>query len=308
MTAKPSRTPTPDRIAERILAPLGVEWHFVLRDYATGETFEGGTAARYPFCSTFKIAVVAAFCERFGASRHHEEIEVTEGDRRAGAGLLGDLTLPLRLRIEQLLELVVGISDGTATDLLIREVGLERVQAFIARHTEASRLTSTFGELMDGVTERVGIVPEEERRNAYRLVLDGWGCRTDYTNARDLVSLLEAAAAVPGARRFLSVAHVWEMLQGGRRAGLAMLGKTGSFGDCVYQHDVQIVERGGKALCAMGLCTRGWAVPKAVVPAVFAQVAYEVTGRFADSGSQKMGDTLGQWRIASKPNLSSSHG
>lgn len=102
-----------------------------VRHIERGESvsFDGDTT--YPTASVFKVPVlVEAFC-RVGAGEIalDDRWELTEADKSTGSGVLTRLSPGLQPTVRDLLTLMIIISDNTATDILVRRLGPERITA-----------------------------------------------------------------------------------------------------------------------------------------------------------------------------------
>lgn len=133
----------------------------------------------FPAASTIKVPLLVMALEAAQAGQLDLSARVTlrAQDRVPGSGVLHELGAGLALTWEDVLTLMVIVSDNTATNLLIERLGLERV----ARWLEARGLGSTrlIGPLQ---------LPPERRNAAQRR-----GER-NRTSARDQVGLLAALA------------------------------------------------------------------------------------------------------------------
>lgn len=97
----------------------------------------------FPLASVFKIPVLVEVMAQIEEGRFslEDEISVQIPDQHLGSGMLSDLDVPgIKLSIRNLINLMMKISDNSATDLLVTKVGPENVN---------SRLQS-FG--IDGIT------------------------------------------------------------------------------------------------------------------------------------------------------------
>lgn len=86
--------------------------------------------------SAFKLAVLAALQQQINAGqRDWADIETLQSsDKSLPSGILQDWFDGARLTVESLATLMISQSDNTATDLLIRLVGRENVEAFSPRN------------------------------------------------------------------------------------------------------------------------------------------------------------------------------
>jgi beta-lactamase class A len=126
-----------------------------------------------PTASTIKIAVLAELYrqEAAGSARLADSYLVDSADFLPGGDLLAGLTPGVtRLTNRDLATLMVGVSDNRATNVLIRRVGMERVNALLdSLGLKATRLRR---RMLDLAAARAG--------------------RENTASARELVALLEA--------------------------------------------------------------------------------------------------------------------
>jgi beta-lactamase class A len=90
-------------------------------------SFDGDTP--YPAASVFKIPVLVEAFRRIGAGElsASDRWELTDADKSTGSGVLLRLMPGLQPTVRDLLTLMVIISDNTATDMLVRRLGPERI-------------------------------------------------------------------------------------------------------------------------------------------------------------------------------------
>lgn len=133
----------------------------------------------FPAASTIKVPLLVMALEEAQAGRLDLRARVTlrAGDRVPGSGVLHELGAGLEPSWEDVLTLMVIVSDNTATNLLIGRLGLERVGGWLAARGLGD--TRLIGPLQ---------LPPERRNAAQRR-----GER-NRTSARDQVRLLTALA------------------------------------------------------------------------------------------------------------------
>jgi beta-lactamase class A len=92
---------------------------------ATGEQILVDEKRQYPTASTFKVPVMIEVFNQVEQGRFvlHDRVELTESDIVRGSGVLRDLEPGLSLTIHDLLMLMIIVSDNTATNMLIDQVG-----------------------------------------------------------------------------------------------------------------------------------------------------------------------------------------
>lgn len=151
----------------------------LVTDLAGRELYALNPDRVFPAASTIKVPLLVMALETAQAGQLDLQGRVTlrAEDRVPGSGVLHELGAGLNLTWEDVLTLMVIVSDNTATNLLIERLGLERVGGWL----EARGLGSTHlvGPLQ---------LPPERRNAAQRR-----GER-NRTSARDQVSLLAALA------------------------------------------------------------------------------------------------------------------
>ncbi|SEN27871.1 serine hydrolase [Nonomuraea pusilla] len=117
--------------------------------------------------SVFKIPIALEYARQAAAGEldRTERLTVTAADKDGGIGVSGcadDVSLTLR----DLAHLMLTLSDNAATDVLLRRVGLERVQATLAGlGLTRTRLIGGCAELFDQIRAELGDVDLEELRD-----------------------------------------------------------------------------------------------------------------------------------------------
>lgn len=98
-------------------------------DLASGVTVSVRGDERFPTASTVKVPVLVEVYRRVeeGDLRLRDPIYLLEADKRPGSGILQDLDAPHELTVHDAAYLMITLSDNTATNLLIRKVGIRAV-------------------------------------------------------------------------------------------------------------------------------------------------------------------------------------
>ena len=220
----------------------GAEVGVAARWLATGERWESGGGQPFPAASTIKLAILVACYQEVDAGTLDLDrpVAVAPNAIVGGTGVLVGLRPGLRLPVEDLLYLMVAISDNTASNLLIDVVGRERVQQTIAD----LGLTGT------ALNRRfLGRTP-------------GSGDPENFATASDLVALLaaiardEAASAANCARMrdVLALQQDRDRLARRLPEGVAFAGKSGSLPGIV--HDAGLLTTADDTV-AVAVLTRG---------------------------------------------------
>lgn len=100
-------------------------------DLGSGELVSVNADLSLPAASTIKIHILAALhqLDAQGDSDLNERVSVT--DRVTGSPVLGYLEDPVELSWRDLANLMIMVSDNTATNLILEEIGFERMEAFL---------------------------------------------------------------------------------------------------------------------------------------------------------------------------------
>ena len=135
------RTPLGRELAD-IASHFGGKVTFAAVDLKTGERF--GLAASRPVAtaSVIKLPVmVEAFYQiQEGKLQLSQPVEETDFDRVRGAGMLKDLTKQITLTLGDAIALMIDLRDNTASNMVIRTVGIsavnDRMKRLGLKHTK----------------------------------------------------------------------------------------------------------------------------------------------------------------------------
>jgi beta-lactamase class A len=132
VTGAPQRDRTPlGRELAAIASRFGGKVTFAAADLKTGERF--GLAADQPVAtaSVIKLLVmVEAFYQmQEGKLQWSQPVKETDFDRVQGSGILQDLNQQINLTLGDAITLMIDLSDNTATNMVIRTVGIGPVNA-----------------------------------------------------------------------------------------------------------------------------------------------------------------------------------
>ena len=262
-----------------------IDFDFYFEDIKTGEAFRSGVLLQYPFASCFKLAVLGALLEKFSDIELQKELVVVESDvPRLAMGVINFITPPIKLSLANMAHLMMTFSDGTSTDILIREIGFELVQDYVARNTEKSVITCNVNGLLNNLLKASLLVtanPKNITRDEYLTALQGSTMKQDYSNAKDLAGLLKALLKMgPRAESYLF------RDQGVQRLGMYSLdnirfyGKTGTLGYWVSANDCAVIVVDGEPRAFLGLMTLGWRQPRYIVEHAFGEVGLMISNMY----------------------------
>jgi len=113
--------------AEGFKGTLGVS----VKHLYTGETANINGDKVFPTASVFKIPVIVEFFRQAdaGTLSLDQQLLLSERDKVPGSGVLKELTEGLPVTYNDLLSLMMIVSDNTATDLITEIVGFENINA-----------------------------------------------------------------------------------------------------------------------------------------------------------------------------------
>lgn len=97
----------------------------------TGERFGHNAGRRFHSASTIKICIMIELYRQIDAGQHalDERCVMRKDDRANGSGVMLHLHEGMEFTLNDLCYLMIGISDNTATNMLIDIVGMTRVNA-----------------------------------------------------------------------------------------------------------------------------------------------------------------------------------
>ncbi len=95
----------------------------------TGERLGYNADESFPGASLIKLPVLVEFFRQLASGRFSldERVELSESDKVIGSGILKELRPGLHITMEDLLILMMVISDNTATNMVIDQVGMDHV-------------------------------------------------------------------------------------------------------------------------------------------------------------------------------------
>ena len=147
----------------------------------TGERFSHNGARAFHSASTVKIPVMVEIFRQIERDEleHSDIVVLAEEDRTPGSGVLTHLHEGLQITLDDLLYLMISISDNSATNMLVDLAGLKEINATMA---DLGMTASSMNRRMLGRTPR-----EDEPEN--------WATPDDYAAA--MLAIVSDTAAAP---------------------------------------------------------------------------------------------------------------
>ena len=169
----------------------------------TGQELAHSADDIYFTASTFKVPILVELYRQvdMGIVDPSARLELTDDDRSPGSGVLKELASGLRPTVRDLATLMIIISDNTATDMLYRLVGPDRLDKTLqdlGLHQTSlpmscrDLLNSMYGVETDDVFEAIRLVSDALAHGRVIAGSDGLSEeRSDVSSPRDMVRLLE---------------------------------------------------------------------------------------------------------------------
>ncbi len=101
-----------------------------LKHLESGEALSINDDIYFPMASVFKIPILIEVMAQVeeGKLSLEEEVEIKKSDQHLGSGMISDYDVPgIKLSIRNLINLMMIISDNSATDILLNRVGIENI-------------------------------------------------------------------------------------------------------------------------------------------------------------------------------------
>jgi hypothetical protein len=132
-----ARDDTLPRIAQEIAALPGTTGWGIYRlgaNAAPEQIAGAGDTAHLAIGSSFKLAVLGALDAEITAGRMQWDDVIRIDRRSVPSGMLHEWPHDTPITLQAAAQLMIAISDNTATDLLIHHIGRERIEAFARQH------------------------------------------------------------------------------------------------------------------------------------------------------------------------------
>jgi beta-lactamase class A len=146
--AAPAPAPSFEERLKARLASFRGRMGVAAKNLDTGETILVDADTRYPTASVIKLAVMVEVHHRIAEGRLGRDTLLTlrDDDKVGGSGVLGRLHGGTQLSVADLVNLMITISDNTATNMLIAQVGTQAVDDRLASYglTETKLFRPTF--------------------------------------------------------------------------------------------------------------------------------------------------------------------
>jgi beta-lactamase class A len=122
---------------ERVIQEVEGEAGVAVKHLESGEELYIKGDTYFPMASVFKVPILVELMAQIieGKFTLEDEISIQKSDQHLGSGMLSDLDAPgIKLSIRNLINLMMMISDNSATDILLTKVGAENVNNRLRKH------------------------------------------------------------------------------------------------------------------------------------------------------------------------------
>lgn len=141
---------------EKIMDKLSGKIGFYYKDLTSGRTFGINENEGFIAASVIKLPILVAVLYEIekGHLRKEDIIRLSPSDKVPGCGVLALMHSGLDVTIKDLCNLMIVISDNTATNMLIRLMGIERINSIMEelglKTTKLNRLLFDYEEQKQG--------------------------------------------------------------------------------------------------------------------------------------------------------------
>lgn len=152
----PTTPPAFDTLIRAEIAPFKGKVYLFARNLDTGTTYSFNGDERVRTASTIKIAVMIEAFTRVaeGRAKWTDELVLTKAARYGGSGVLPELGDGLRLTLRDCVNLMMTVSDNTATNMVLDYLTTDAVNARMStlgfKNTRIMRRIGGGGESRDG--------------------------------------------------------------------------------------------------------------------------------------------------------------
>ena len=158
-------------------------WGMAYYNFKTGEAFEVDGDTRFPTASTIKFPVLISWMYEYSEGKvdFDDTIILTDEDKVGGSGTLQDTTGEVEVSLKEAIDLMMRISDNTATNIVIDSQGTTFDERLLTINNRIKSLGANKTELMNRL---MGFSTKKKTPDSLRY---GVG----YTTPNDMVKLLK---------------------------------------------------------------------------------------------------------------------
>jgi beta-lactamase class A len=156
-----------------------------VKHLGTGESASLNGDELFPTASVFKVPVIVELYRQVeaGTMSLDEKVVLREEDKVPGSGILKELSEGLELTVRDLTELMMILSDNTATDIVTERVGMENINKTLRRlGLEKTKVVADCRDILTDFssgptwslgTENNDVTTPNEMLRLFEMIVDG---------------------------------------------------------------------------------------------------------------------------------------
>ena len=169
-----------------------------VKNLGTGEEAGFNGYELFPTASVFKVPVIVELYRQVEAGKLslEDKLVLMDSEKVPGSGILKELSEGLEVSIRDLSRLMIVLSDNTATDMIVKRVGKENVNATMKRlGLKDTRVVADCGDLLFDLVGENSLPDEEKTLDLYlKLAKPGankgsWSLGTERNNVTTPVEM-----------------------------------------------------------------------------------------------------------------------
>jgi beta-lactamase class A len=189
-------------VVRRHIEDSGAEIGVAIRHVESGAELFVHPDELYPMASVFKIPILIEALAQVDEGRQSldHRIELRQEDKVLPSGILIEMQAGLRPTLHDLLMLMTIISDNTATDLVLRQIGIEAIEprlrsygceAITVKMSVQGLFDNTFGPVDTGLLPHEATKVIEARAPFWDAITNQRVLDNNVSSPRDMCRLLE---------------------------------------------------------------------------------------------------------------------
>ncbi len=156
----------------------------VVKDLSNNKTIKINENLVFPSASTIKLSIMSELFNKVneGVYKLNDVIEITEEMKTGGDGILKELNCGHKFTLEEICTLMIIVSDNMATNILIKMLGINNINAAIKKlglqHTKLQR------KMMDSQAAKEGrdnLITANDFAHIFELIYNGENVNADFS-------------------------------------------------------------------------------------------------------------------------------
>lgn len=155
-----------------------------VKDLKSNKTIKINENSVFPSASTIKLSIMSELFNKIneGVYKLNDVIEITEGMKTGGDGILKELNCGHKFTLEEICTLMIIVSDNMATNILINLLGMSNINAAI-KNLELQD-TKLQRKMMDSQAAREGrdnLITANDFAHIFELIYNGKNVNTAFS-------------------------------------------------------------------------------------------------------------------------------